>query len=601
MSIDHNPRRNTLRSPYNPDKENTLRSSYNPDKKNENTFYTNQGNNGTMETEDTFDLEAYKQTIEDTEDTIRNLSKTQYRMMLAGEDEKVDNLGKMISNLETVRDDLRTQLWGAMGAYSTDYPNKTPDWVIDSSIMAIPELSAAKKDDTRSSFGVLNLSSGNQANNSNADTVELNSKNETAAETDYEAQLAKLQKQLEFREDMLDSYAAYMTAEPYGANYDAYQAAHNRTLDKVAELKKEIKALEASGAGSAAGMGMGGTPTEEILTNRNDYDSNEAYVDALRDKALELGYLGEHIMEFVIKELEGNGYDVSKIGKSTQTETIDIDRNDYNSDDAYYKALLDKAYELGQQDSGQLKEFIDDNPVMKDIIKDPYYSEYFEGLKAPEHEIGPMPTLPSLDDDKGTIKIDGKEVPLVTWGSGYEDYSGYVVNSDRVWGNETYAPEMMASFKMEDDLTAGGSIVSGINSVLGAVHHIEVEIRTLNINGEECTLLAYYDARVNPADIYGTGYSMMTKAQAESKTPTSYIDLDTYFYFDEKHQNSEAGYIYMEDGKMMFKRLRYEDDKIVVDGKDVTSSFFEPFEIPESTAALIEEILNEKNYDLSQF
>ena len=212
-----------------------------------------------MDTEDTFDLEKYKQTIEDTEDTIKNLGKTQYHMMLAGEDEKVDNLGKMISNLETVRDDLKTQLWGAMGAYSTDYPNKTPDWVTDSSIMAIPELSTGNGNNTGSSSGIVNLNSGNQAGTrsnggvvelssdtqSDAGVVELSNGNETAiAQTDYETQLADLQRQLDFRKDMADSYAAYMAAEPYGANYDTYQEAYNRNLDISVELENEIKALE---------------------------------------------------------------------------------------------------------------------------------------------------------------------------------------------------------------------------------------------------------------------------------------------------------------------------------------------------------------------
>jgi hypothetical protein len=94
----------------------------------------------------------------------------------------------------------------------------------------------------------------------------------------------------------------------------------------------------------------------------------------------------------------------------------------------------------------------------------------------------------------------------------------------------------------------------------------------------------------------------MTKEQEESQTSFFHaLDKNSY-YIDDKHiDHPETGYIYIEDGKMMVQPLWFKEDKIIMDGEDVTEWFFEPFEISGDTASFIISLLKENGYSFDGF
>jgi hypothetical protein len=92
-------------------------------------------------------------------------------------------------------------------------------------------------------------------------------------------------------------------------------------------------------------------------------------------------------------------------------------------------------------------------------------------------ETQPQKALPALDEDFGQLSHDGSPSPLVIWGLNYSDYNDYVVKDERIWGNEFDMWEALANFEMDEV----APLVSGANSILETIDHIELNVKMLDI------------------------------------------------------------------------------------------------------------------------
>lgn len=235
-------------------------------------------------------------------------------------------------------------------------------------------------------------------------------------------------------------------------------------------------------------------------------------------------------------------------------------------------------------------ESLKQKPIYELVETDPDMESY------PANSIRPHP---SLKKDKGIVNIEGVDIPIITWGGDYEDYSNKVIDSFTIWNNDLDFWEVAANFKMEDV----APIVSAFNSIARTAHRYELELKTLVLDGEKRMLLVYNDNRRNPIKIYGTGPSTMTKVQAESDTPTYHL-LNSLFnsdsiYIDEKHlAHPESGYIYIENGKMTVQPLRFKDDKLIYKGDDKTDTFFTPYVLEKEISNFFISALEAKGFYL---
>ena len=232
---------------------------------------------------------------------------------------------------------------------------------------------------------------------------------------------------------------------------------------------------------------------------------------------------------------------------------------------------------------------------------------------------GPMFTAtPSiLNQNNGVAEINGKDIPIaVSNYGGYEDFSGITKDEVSLSFDRRNFWEMISQMKVDGErdetkttkynsgqvaVASTAAVVSAAQSMIDTKRHFDIDIKTVNIAGEERVVIEYTDSYPDLIRIFGAGKSTMTKQQAnDGSFDGLYYMLDgDYQNIDEKRLNDRVtGNIYVENGRMMVKPFRFMGDQIVRDNQDITTFFFQSFYLDKNAVLLIDTKLKEQGIDL---
>ena len=305
----------------------------------------------------------------------------------------------------------------------------------------------------------------------------------------------------------------------------------------------------------------------------------------------------------------------------------------------HLKRILEGIRESSKK--GKLNEFLEDNGLdisaltevpnkLKMEMGVSNFNEYYwsllekddENTDGPYFEAGgPMFTAaPSLlDQNKGVAQINGKDIPIaISNYGGYEDFSGITKETTSFSFDKRSIWDIISHFgisagskydetKQENYTPAQGGVtgvtalIDAAQNVLNAKRHFDINVNTVDVEGKDGVVITYYENIKDVINIFGPGNSTMTKMQSEDRfgATTGYLFDKNYQYIDEKHlDNNLTGYLYTQDGKLMAKPIRYLNDKIVRKGQDITSQFFQLYEVDVDAAILIDAKLKEQGIDL---
>ena len=224
---------------------------------------------------------------------------------------------------------------------------------------------------------------------------------------------------------------------------------------------------------------------------------------------------------------------------------------------------------------------------------------------------------------KGNATIEDREIPIAIGRYNYEDISQDAISSIDISFDKREFWEMISqlstvgekdaskTIKYNSGQTATASaaaILSAAQNMVDTKRHFDIRINIVESEGKEVMLIEYTDSYLDLDKIFGVGESTMSKEQANNDSGDDlYYLLDgDYQNIDEKHlYKSTTGYLYVQEGKMMVKPIFFLNDKIVRDGRNITTSFFQPFYLDKNAVVLIDKKLKENginiNVDLNMY
>ena len=259
---------------------------------------------------------------------------------------------------------------------------------------------------------------------------------------------------------------------------------------------------------------------------------------------------------------------------------------------------------------------------LKNLIGEDALLEFWRGVEVPmltspetfEPKWVQAPSL--LDQERGTVNINGKDIPIVTGWTNYQDFSDVTNETISLSFDKRNFWEMISQLKVsgENDpaetekyntgqaaAASAAAVISAAQSMIDTKRHFDIKVNTVDIDGEERAVIEYTDSFLDVNNIFGAGYSTLTKKQDADKygaTAGFALDSDDQ-YIDEQHEDIRmTGYLYVENGRVMVKPVYFLFDKVVRDGEDITKSFFQPFYLDKDAVLLIDTKFKEQGMDL---
>ena len=516
-----------------------------------NTFYTTQADNGIIQPRFN-SIAAFEHAIEKQQEALKAMNKQQYNYMLQNDISGMDALDEPIKRAEKDIDDLKMEMYGVMGAFAgsqwgSQQKNNTqatlPDASSDSYLRGMQH-----------AYG--NMGEGLQAE--------------------------QVRKQAGKQKGMLHAYGnvgegiVAEQARKEAAAQKGMQHAYGNVGDGlVAEQVRKDKNAAYEGMLHAYGNIGDGLAAEEARK-----DKAEWIMDKLTDLMLDINGMSE--VDF------NNKYHES--GFKSKEEAL-AKSNEW---------ILELKKLIGED---ALVEFWESTGVPK--------------LTMPKSQDPVWAQAPSVfDKDKGTVGIDGNEIPVITTWSNYKDFSDVTKETISLSFDRRNFWEMISQFKVsgEKDSTktekynsdqkissSAAAVISAAQSMINTKRHFDINVHTVESGGKECAVIEYYDSYLDVNNIFGTGYSTLTKKQNSSQfgATTGYaLDGDEY-NIDEQHEDIRlTGYLYVNNGRVMVQPVYFLKDKIVDDNKDITNYFFQSFYLDKNAVLLIDAKLKQQGVDL---
>ena len=271
----------------------------------------------------------------------------------------------------------------------------------------------------------------------------------------------------------------------------------------------------------------------------------------------------------------------------------EVDSGTFSTDEEYYKYMITTYDELRNEAPVLANAFLENNlpngeemtywlNKLSEEIGVRAALDFMEGLNDehtaeyhPDHTWDPDQTNVGY----GTIAIDGEDYAIIPLGYG-DDYE--VVETIHCNDIEFDSASFVWNWSSGLDSEARGiyNIVQVIYQGLKATGSIQVDLDIVENAGEQRVVIRYYDP-------LWTRLDLETGERIREQIDEGYFDIT----LSEDHIGMEYGYIFCSGGKTYVMPLIYPDDRVMVNGVDITNKMRVPVEISDELVRRIEEAL----------
>lgn len=177
---------------------------------------------------------------------------------------------------------------------------------------------------------------------------------------------------------------------------------------------------------------------------------------------------------------------------------------------------------------------------------------------------------PPMDGDYGRIYVKGEGVDVIPWTSENSEYPQEIVESYHIQNKDFNGTRFLMDLDFEEEAPKWFFFMQLAHQALRAIDWYSIDIDILNIDGQRKAVIKYTDS----------AWTDLKKTKGDT---TIDIENGIEITLNKRHKENEFGYIYVENGKAVFKPIVYPGDKYmkVIDGKvkDITYQFEEPLEL----------------------
>ena len=382
----------------------------------------------------------------------------------------------------------------------------------------------------------------------------------------------------EYYNEYMDGYADWVPFD------NQAQQKHNEFVDEQ-EKRKQLSDLEIMREDLLGNMGEG-IPTTSDIVQLGEIDAQ------IKELTQELGLGSQEYTPGV----EGGWQDETEQAEGAREETVlknhakNLWEQLVNCDSLLHQDafLKDHGFSLGIQGYMEVWQ------TVERVLGREEFEAYREELKPDATSVFVSPdaeyTPPSIDGDYGTINVEGEDIKIIPWTWEHNNHEYEVIDTYRGQVTEWSLANFMLDTNFEVNEDGESDIGTDVTNALLLVHkalssftHSYASVDVLDVDGEKRAVIKVSD-------------SAWDSAYKEAGRELNDLVHGTSITLDERHNEGEFGYIYIEGDKMILRPLIYPDDKYLVfqdnEYVDITNQMRRDYEVPEEMVEWIEEALS---------